>query len=155
MSISRRIWYSKDLSFPSEFLNTILKLYQTSSVPEFNAHFSSLTTDRRRVCRPSSSLSHIDNCDYTLGISREPDHHPTYLRWRKHRVRATGSRCLWNAVVKTKTTPHILNTTTVPIQKINGKFNNGNTKVVGKKNDNSKQKSNISSKKDQKKSQSP
>jgi hypothetical protein len=48
MSISRRIWYSKDHSFPSEFLNTILKLYQTSIVPEFNAHFSSLTTDCRK-----------------------------------------------------------------------------------------------------------
>jgi hypothetical protein len=48
MSISRRLWYSKDHSFPSELLNTILKLYQTNSVPEFNAHFSSITTDRQK-----------------------------------------------------------------------------------------------------------
>jgi hypothetical protein len=48
MSISRRIWFSKKNTFPPEFLNTILKLYQTSSIQEFNAHFSTLTTDWRK-----------------------------------------------------------------------------------------------------------
>jgi hypothetical protein len=115
MSISRRIWYSKDHSFPSEFLNTILKLYQTSSVPEFNAHFSSLTTDRRKefadrrvafltsttVTTPSAFLENL------ITIQRICDGANIVYE----QLLRDG---LWNAVVKTKTTPHILNTTTVP-----------------------------------------
>jgi hypothetical protein len=47
-SISRRNWVSKKRSFPEDFLNTILKLHQTTSVVEFNDYFKALITDRRK-----------------------------------------------------------------------------------------------------------
>jgi hypothetical protein len=48
MSISRRICFSMKNIFPPEFLNTSLKLRQITSVPEFNAHFITFTTEWRR-----------------------------------------------------------------------------------------------------------
>jgi hypothetical protein len=44
LSASRRIWYSKKEKFPEDFVNDILELYTTNSVPEFNAHFVAMQT---------------------------------------------------------------------------------------------------------------
>jgi hypothetical protein len=44
LSASRRIWYSKKETFPEDFVNDILELYTTSSIPEFNAHFVAMQT---------------------------------------------------------------------------------------------------------------
>jgi hypothetical protein len=48
MSISRRIYFSMQQTLPFEFLSTILNLFQTCTVTEFNDHFKALTTDRRK-----------------------------------------------------------------------------------------------------------
>jgi hypothetical protein len=115
MSISRRIWFSKKRSFPDEFLSTVLKLFQTSSVPEFNDHFKSLTTDRRkevsdqRIAFLTSTVSSPPMfCEDLVTVQRICDGANNVY---EQMVRDG----LWNTTIKTKpnSTSHALNTTTV------------------------------------------
>jgi hypothetical protein len=46
LSVCRRIWYSKAKRFPDRFVDSILSVYQTTSVPDFNAHFNDLSRQR-------------------------------------------------------------------------------------------------------------
>jgi hypothetical protein len=45
LSASRHISYSKKEKFREDFVNDILELYTTSSIPEFNAHFVAMQTN--------------------------------------------------------------------------------------------------------------
>jgi hypothetical protein len=46
LSIANRIWYSNKQNFPSGFIDTIIKLYQSSSVLSFNEQFRTIANTR-------------------------------------------------------------------------------------------------------------
>lgn len=45
-SVSRRIWLSRHSSLPSGYIDTIISIYQTTSVPAFNNQFQQISTAR-------------------------------------------------------------------------------------------------------------
>jgi hypothetical protein len=46
LSVAKRIWYSKSESFPENFVDTIISLLQTSSVPPFNEQYKTIALTR-------------------------------------------------------------------------------------------------------------
>lgn len=48
LSVSRRIWFSKEQKFPDRFVDTIIAVLQTTSVPKFNAQFAQIESQRAR-----------------------------------------------------------------------------------------------------------
>jgi hypothetical protein len=46
LSVSKRIWYSRDNKFPENYIDTIIGVLQTSSVPEFNEQFRTVALTR-------------------------------------------------------------------------------------------------------------
>jgi hypothetical protein len=46
LSVAKRIWYSKGKSFPENFVDTIISLLQTSSVPPFNEQYKTIALTR-------------------------------------------------------------------------------------------------------------
>ena len=46
LSILKHIWYSRDNKFPENYINTIIGVLQSSSVPEFNKEFRTVALTR-------------------------------------------------------------------------------------------------------------
>jgi hypothetical protein len=46
LSVSTRIWHSREQTFPDNFIDDVLKIYQTTSCSFFNEHFKKAATDR-------------------------------------------------------------------------------------------------------------
>lgn len=46
LSVSKRIWYSRDNKFPESYIDKIISVLQTSSVPEFNEQFRTVALTR-------------------------------------------------------------------------------------------------------------
>ena len=46
LSVAKRIWYSKGECFPENFVDTIISLLQTSSVPSFNEQYKTIALTR-------------------------------------------------------------------------------------------------------------
>jgi hypothetical protein len=46
LAVSKRIWYSKHLSFPEGYVDTIITILQSSSVPSFNEQFRNVALRR-------------------------------------------------------------------------------------------------------------
>ena len=46
LAVSKRIWFSRSLSFPESFVDTIISLLQTSSVPAFNEQYKNIALKR-------------------------------------------------------------------------------------------------------------
>jgi hypothetical protein len=51
LSVVKRIWYSKGESFPENFVDTIISLLQTSSVPPFNEQYKTIDEWRSGTCQ--------------------------------------------------------------------------------------------------------
>lgn len=46
LSVSKRIFYSRGSSFPEDYVDTIIRILQTTSVPAFNAQFDNIAVKR-------------------------------------------------------------------------------------------------------------
>lgn len=48
LSVSRRIWYSTEQKFPDRYVDTVISVLQTTSVPSFNQQFQHIASQRTR-----------------------------------------------------------------------------------------------------------